>query len=151
MISPMTTTLALLLPAVHLAAAGLWLGCVCTEVVFERALASDPLRLAQLHRRVDAAVELPACLVVLLTGLAMLTLRGRAPWDAWLAAKIALGAVALAANAMCARLVWRRATCAQAGDTQGFATADRRQHRWGAVVLAGLVAALALGLRRLAG
>lgn len=142
----------LLLP-LHLVFVGLWLGCVLTEILFERALLGqghDAQRiLARLHRRVDLAVELPSLLVVLLTG-ALMALR-LPPAGLLLHAKIALGLLAVTANLYCVGLVLRRDRHAAAGDWPAFEAADHRQHRYGAVVLLGLVGALALGLARLAG
>jgi uncharacterized membrane protein len=141
-----------LLP-LHLVSAGLWLGCVLTEVLFERALLGQGREqeriLARLHRRVDLWVELPALLTVLLTGTLMAL---RMPAAGWLLqAKIALGLLAVATNVYCIRLVLRRDRQAATGDWPAFTATDRLQHRAGAVVLLGLVGALALGLARLAG
>lgn len=142
----------LLLLALHLVSAGLWLGCVLTEVLFERALLghgpSHRLILALLHRRVDLWVELPAFSLLLATGL--LLLPPAAP-HVWLSAKIGIGALAIAANVHCVGLVLRRAAAAQSGDWSAFERLDHAQHRWGAVVLLGLLGALALGLWLLAG
>lgn len=137
----------LLFLSLHLVSAGLWLGCVLTEVLFERALLghgpSHRLILAQLHRRVDLWVELPAFLLLLVTGTLMLP---TAAPTLWLSAKIGVGALAIAANAYCVWLVLRRAAAAQRGDWPLFERLDHAQHRWGAVVLLGLLGALALGI-----
>jgi len=81
----------LLLP-VHLVSAGLWLGCVLTEALFERALLGrgrDAERiLARLHKRVDLYVELLALVGVLITGVLMVR---TAPPSMLLHTKIALG------------------------------------------------------------
>lgn len=57
---------------IHLLCAGLWLGCVLTEVLFERALLGqgrDAERtLAALRWRVDVWVEMPAFVAVALLG-----------------------------------------------------------------------------------
>lgn len=136
----------LLLP-LHIAAAGLWLGCVLTEALFERALLgegpSHELTLARLHRRVDQVVEIPAFVAVLVTGGWMFA---HAPASALLAVKVGLGLLAVAANVWCVGLVFRRATAAEQGDWEAFAWLDRRQHRYGAVVLLAVVGALVLGL-----
>jgi len=133
--------------ALHFISAGAWLGCVLTEVLFERALlahgAAERRILAQLHRRVDLVVELPAFAVLLGSGLALLPPAGLAPW---LAAKIGLGALAVTANLVCVALVLRRAQAAQQGNWPLFERLDRAQHRWGALVLLGIVAAMALGV-----
>ncbi len=57
--------------ALHFGFATIWLGCVVTEALFERALLagdrSAHLTLADLHVRVDKFIEVPAILVVLMT------------------------------------------------------------------------------------
>jgi hypothetical protein len=136
----------------HLLCAGAWLGCVLTEALFERALlAQGPAAhrlLAALHVKVDAAVELPAIAGVVGSGLVM---AWRLPaLDAWLAAKIGVGALAVALNLWCVVLVWRRRAQAESGDSAGFAHSDLWQHRWGAGVLLGLMGAAALGAWRVA-
>lgn len=138
------------LSLLHASLAALWLGCVLTEVFFERTLlAAGPAQhrlLAQLHRRVDLWLELPALLGVAVTG--GLLLAGRSGTDALLGWKLAAGIAAVACNLYCVVLVLRRAACAEAGDATGFARLDRAQHRWGAGVLVALLAALTLALLR---
>lgn len=138
----------LLLP-LHLLSAGLWVGCVATELVFERLLADQHAQrstLGELHQRVDWMVELPAAMLTLLTGL-LLWLDG-APSDALLGLKIAAGAVAVVANLWCMRAVLLRARAGAAGDAKAWTLADQDQHRRGSLVVLGLLAALALGLAR---
>lgn len=136
---------------IHVCCAGVWLGCIATEALFERALLgkgrTQEMILAELHKRVDLAVEAPAFVLLLLTGAAMLA---TAAPDALLHAKIGLGAVAVAANLYCIWLVFRRAAAARAGRWDAFARLDHRQHVYGAVVLAGVVLALAAGFARAA-
>ena len=130
---------------VHLVAVGIWLGCVLTEIAVERALAgqgetTDRL-LAVLHRRIDLLVELPAFVVVLVSGGVLLMNAGARPW---LHAKIAAGLLAILANAVCLYWVLRRARAAAGNDGAAFAAADHQQHRWGALVLVALLLALLL-------
>lgn len=140
----------LLLP-LHLLAVGLWLGCVLTEVLFERALlAGGPeqhLSLARLHRRVDLVVEIPAFVLVLASGAFMLAAAVPGPL---LQAKIGFGLLAVAANVGCVRLVLRRAAAADAGRWAEFARLDQLQHKLGAVVMLGILLALACGAYLLA-
>lgn len=65
-------------------------------------------------------------------------------------AKIACGLLAAAANVYCVVLVLRRAAAAGAGRWDEFARLDRRQHKFGALVLLGILAALAIGIDLLA-
>jgi len=136
----------LLLP-IHLAAAGLWLGCVLTEVLFERALLGkgreQELLLAGLHKRVDLVVEMPAFVLVLVSG--TLLLPSAAP-SVLLQAKVAFGLLAIIANAYCVWLVFRRYTQASLGNWVAFERTDHIQHKVGAVVLVGMLAALCIGV-----
>ncbi|MCL1961640.1 MAG: hypothetical protein FWG56_07705 [Desulfovibrionaceae bacterium] len=133
----------------HLTLAGLWVGCVLTEVFFERALLGHGHEqervLAQLHRKVDLWIELPALIGVFLTGGTMLH---RAQRDPWLMGKVACGLLAVLANLYCVYLVLQRARCAQAGQWKAFERIDHAQHRWGAVVLIALLLSLLQGLIR---
>lgn len=135
----------------HLAFAGIWLGCILTETLFERALLGkgreQELILAALHKRVDILVEIPAFLAVLVTGALMFLSTDASPL---LAAKIVIGLLAIGTNIYCVRLVFRRASAANAGRWEEFAHLDHLQHRFGAVVLVAVVAALLIGVYRFA-
>ncbi|HMN82391.1 MAG TPA: hypothetical protein PKA20_21055 [Burkholderiaceae bacterium] len=136
----------------HLCAAGAWIGCVLTEVAFERLLAADgaarrPL-LANLHARVDVLVETPAMLIVAATGASLLARTSATPM---LLAKIICGLLALAANVWCVAVVMARRRAAAASDGQRYEALDRLQHRLGALVVLGLAGALAIGLGLAAG
>lgn len=137
---------------VHLLSAGLWLGCVLTEALFERALLGrgrpQELILAELHKRVDTVVEVPAFLLVLGTGAAMLVSDGG---GVLLQAKIGLGLVAILANVYCVWLVFRRAAAAKRGEWEAFLRIDHKQHLYGTVVLAGILLTAATGIRLAAG
>ena len=142
---------ALLLP-LHLTFVGLWLGCVLTEALFERALLGHgrdkELILSALHRRVDLFIEIPAFVLVLATG--GLLLAGAQP-SGLLHAKLGLALLAVAANVYCVYLVFKRHRLALQGDWQGFEKADHLQHKIGAVVLLGILGALGLGLALFSG
>lgn len=131
----------------HLVFAGIWLGCVLTEALFERALLgsgrAQELILVRLHQRVDRFIEIPAFLIVLATGGLMLL---NSNPDPVLYAKISFGLLAIAANAYCVWLVWRRADAATADDWAEFSRLDHLQHKFGAVVLIGIVLALGIGV-----
>lgn len=141
-----------LLLLAHLVFVGLWLGCVLTEALFERAFLgqgrAQELTLALLHKRVDLFVEIPAFLAVLVTGTLMFS---RAAPSGLLHAKVGFGLLAIAANLWCVVLVFRRAAAASAGQWDRFARLDHLQHKIGAVVLLGMVAALGLGATLAAG
>ena len=135
-----------LLP-LHLASVGIWLGCVITEAIFERALLrkgrAQELILVELHKRVDLIVEIPAFMVVLVTGAAMLSFVNPGPL---LTTKIAFGLLAIATNIYCVWLVFRRARAAHSDQQAEFARLDHLQHKFGAIVLLALVTALAIGV-----
>jgi hypothetical protein len=135
-----------LLP-VHLTSVGLWLGCVLTEALFERALLGHgrdkELILARLHKQVDLFVEIPAIVLVLLTGVALLT---TAPAHSLLHVKIGFALLAIVANAYCVHLVFRREQFASSGQWDEFDAADNAQHKFGAIVLLGILMALTLGM-----
>jgi ABC-type enterobactin transport system permease subunit len=67
------------------------------------------------------------------------------PMTSLLATKIGFGLVAVLVNAYCVLLVFRRLNTAEAGDDAAWAAIDARQHRFGAVVFAAMLIALALG------
>jgi hypothetical protein len=130
----------------HLVFVGIWLGCVLTETLFERALLGkgrdQELILVDLHKRVDLLVEIPAFTVVLVTGFLMFSGAGH---SSLLMTKIGFGLVAVLVNLYCVRLVFQRADAAHSGDWSGFSRYDHLQHRYGAVVLLTIVVALILG------
>lgn len=135
-----------LLLFLHLLFVGIWLGCVLTEALFERALLGKgrefELVLVALHKKVDLVVEIPAFVGVLLTGGWMLSMTPPSPL---LHAKIGFGLLAIVANTYCVWLVFARARAAQAGQWERFAALDHRQHMFGAVVLLGLLGAASVG------
>ncbi len=132
----------------HLISASVWLGCVLTEALFERALLGRgrefEYTLAALHWRVDVLIELPALALVALSGGWLLWSQPSWPAVWWF--KFGAGVLAVAANLACIRLVWLRRKKADAGDWVGFARIDAALHRWGAVVALGLLLALGLGV-----
>ncbi|MBB4866252.1 putative membrane protein [Pseudomonas nitritireducens] len=134
---------------IHVTAAGLWLGCVLVEIVFERRLAAleQWSLLASLHDRVDRWIELPALAAVGLTGAWLLypqLIRGSL--SGWLWAKLVFAALAILANLYCAALVFRRWRLAESGDMPGLRRVDQLQHKVGALVLLGLLGALGCAL-----
>lgn len=137
--------------ALHLLSVGVWIGCILVEVLFEHAIPKDgdlARIVARLHAKVDLAVEVPAFLATLLTGMALLR---RTDLDGPMLAKVAAGVLAVAINAVCVRLVLRRDRAAARGDAAAFQAADRRQHAVGGLLVAVLAVPLAIGLARAAG
>jgi len=60
--------------------------------------------------------------------------------------KIGFGLLAIVANIYCVWLVFRRAKAAAANDWERFAHLDHLQHKVGATVLVGIIAALGIGI-----
>jgi len=131
----------------HILFIGLWLGCVLTEALFERALLGRgreyELVLADLHKRVDVWIEIPAFVAVVVTGGVLFA---RAAPGAWLNIKVALGLLAVLTNGVCVGLVFARAKAAHSGNWERFDHLDHVQHKLGAVVLIALLGALVVGL-----
>ena len=131
----------------HILFIGIWLGCVLTEALFERALLgqgrAQELLLADLHKRVDVWIEIPAFAAVVVTGGTLLT---HAAPSAWLNLKVALGLLAVLTNGVCVGLVFSRAKAAHMGNWEHFDRLDHVQHKLGAVVLLALLGALGVGL-----
>ena len=138
--------ISVLLP-IHLIFVGIWLGCVITEALFERALLgkgrAQELILVELHKKVDLVVEIPAFVAVVVTGL--LLYQASSP-SALIYIKIILGVVAVLTNIYCVVLVFQRASAANRGDWQKFESLDSKQHQYGTVVLVSMLLALVIGV-----
>ncbi len=137
-----------MIQTLHVLLVGAWIGCVLVAALFERALLGrgpeQLLLLARLHWKVDKAVVLPLLGAAVATGLKILP---PGPMDGVTKAKLACAALAVFANLYCIVLVRLRLRMAEAGAWDLFAVIDRRQHQIAAVVLLGLLGAVALGLR----
>ncbi|MDK9695022.1 MAG: hypothetical protein OEL76_01365 [Siculibacillus sp.] len=133
---------------VHILAAGLWLGCLATEILFEKAMAADAAVrgfVSELHDRVDRFVEGPAFVSTFASG-AWLALD--AVWTAALVAKVAAGLAAVGLNVWCLKIVLERADAARAGRWDEWERIDRRQHVVGTAVTLLSIAAAGLALAR---
>ena len=134
---------------IHALLAGAWIGCVLVEALFERALLGSgrdkELILARLHRKVDLYIEGPLLAGVVVTGAMMVSMM---PIDGLLKAKLAFAVTAILANIWCIWLVRLRLGHAEAGRWEEFERVDHSQHRWGAVVMIGLLGAATIGLWR---
>jgi hypothetical protein len=129
----------------HILAAFVWLGCVLAESVIERAGdGSEIIRrfVSQAHWRIDLIVEIPAFVIVLLTGA---HLAFAFPFTPAIAGMTIAGLVAVGLNLHCVGLVRRRLKAAEAGDYARWLELDHRQHLYGAIVLIAILVALAFG------
>jgi hypothetical protein len=128
----------------HVIFAGVWLGCILVEAVFEHG--SGPqmrLYISKLHWSVDKAIEIPAFLGVGVTG--GLLFLGQAQMTPLLWTKAAFGAAAILLNVICVWIVRVRLAHALSGNDAAWLRWDYWQHKLGGVVLAGLVIALGIG------
>ena len=134
--------------AFHFGFATIWLGCVITEALFERALLagdrSAHLTLSDLHVRVDKFIEIPAILVVVVTGVWMWL--NATPTSTSFYVMLVAGLIAIVANFYCVLLVFKRRDAAHLECWDEFDRLDLLQHKIGAIVLFGLLVALASGV-----
>lgn len=96
---------------VHLAAVILWFGSAAADIVLEFTLKGEKERRAQLalirlHSRIDQAMESPAIILTILTGIVLIMFGGR--WEPLVAAKILCGMIAAGANLYCVKVVMDR-------------------------------------------
>jgi small-conductance mechanosensitive channel len=131
----------------HILFCGIWVGCILTEALFERALLGSGREnhklLSDLHKEVDLLIEIPAFIGVIFTGIYLLL---SSPISALLIAKIMFGAIAVFANIYCVKLVLDRVRFAAASEWDRFDSADHMQHKIGAVVLVGVLTAASIGI-----
>src|SRR5512141_156882 len=136
------------LTAIHLTFAALWIGCILTEALFERALLAGDrashLQLAQLHARVDLLVEIPAFVGVLLTGI-ILSTQAHSGSIAFMT-MVLCGLGAIIANLYCVWLVFQRRSAAVHADWVRFDRLDHLQHKVGALVQLFALVALIAGI-----
>ena len=133
---------------VHILAVGIWLGCLATEIFFEKRMEAEAgarLFVSHLHDRVDRFVEGPAFVVTAATGAWLVR---DATWTPLLAAKVGLGGAAILFNIWCLKIVFDRAAAASAGRWDDWAAIDRLQHKVGGLVTVLLIAAAVVALVR---
>ena len=133
----------------HILAVGLWLGCLATEIFFEKLMERDEsarVFVSQLHDRVDRFVEGPAFVV---TGVTGFILAQDTVWTPALIAKVGFGIAAILLNVWCVKIVVDRAAAAQEGRWPDWARIDRLQHKVGGLVAVLLVAATVTAIARL--
>lgn len=134
----------------HIQATGIWVGCAAVEVLFEKFFQHNENKetktlLAKLHYYVDLFVELPASLIVALTGTKMLLEYGSHP-EKVLAAKVVFGSSAFLMNLGCFYYVYQRLQAALSNDWEEYDRQDKLQHRIGKGVVHSLIVALGLGM-----
>jgi len=127
---------------IHLIAAGTWAGSIAAEAMLE--ITSDQ---AKPHARRVRILAIPAILVALFTGIAMLH---QATWDALLVVKVALAAVAMLLHAVAAFTARRQRQCLDAHDMAGHERFNRWRERLGIGCMVCLAGAAAIGGLRMA-
>jgi hypothetical protein len=132
----------------HILAVGIWLGCLATEIFFEKLMERDEsarLFVSLLHDRVDRFVEGPAFVA---TGLTGFVLALDAAWTPVLIAKVGFGLAAILLNVWCVKIVVDRAVAAREGRWTDWAGIDRSQHKVGGLVAVLLIAATVTAIAR---
>lgn len=133
---------------VHVLALGAWIGCIATETVVEHAVRRDSERdyVASVHWPIDLYVETPAFVLVALSGVVLFSTAAR---DGMLFLKVGIGLLAVACNAVCVYVVWRRRAARALGDDAAYRRLDDLQHKLGAALVVLIVVTLALGAYRI--
>jgi hypothetical protein len=133
----------------HLLALGIWIGCVATETIVEHSVRDDAARdyVARVHWPIDLYVEVPAFVLVSLSGF---MLWRQAQPDVMLSIKVAAGSLGVLANIACVCIVWARARARAKCNAAGYRRLDDAQHKFGAVLVLLLATALGLGIYRAA-
>ncbi len=130
----------------HLIFIGIWVGCVLTEALFERALLGKgrdkEIILCALHKKVDIFIEVPAFIIVAITGAILSSSTNFTPL---ILTKITFGILAILVNIYCVFLVFKRADSAKAENWINFEKLDHLQHKAGALVLMFQVFAIICG------
>ena len=128
----------------HLLGIGIWMGVVGAEFAIEYAGMRDQesrIRAAELHYWTDLWVELPAFVIVLVTGALMLTDQHL---EGLFLAKVIFGLLTIAFNIVCVYAVVKRHQSAVRGDVEGMDRADRVLRRTTGIIPSFLIA-FALG------
>jgi hypothetical protein len=136
-----------MLRSAHFAFAGIWLGCVITQYIVERALGSSGddfrLRLSQLNWKIAAFVEAPAFTGVLVTGAYTLAM----PHGVGLAFQVMLTA-GLLTIFLAVFKVWLVFKCRSAALTEKWAAHGKLiyfQRMLGVLVLLGVLLSIIAG------
>lgn len=129
----------------HILAIGIWIGVVGAEFVIEFAgMKSQEARLAasRLHYLTDIWIEVPAFLVVLVTGFLMLTPE---QMSGLFLVKVIFGLLAVALNAVCVFAVFKRQKHAERGNVAGMDSVEPLM-KFGGLIIPVFLFAFGLGL-----
>ena len=131
--------------ALHILGIGIWIGVVGAEFAIEAAGTRDDesyVAASKLHYTTDIWIEIPAFLLVLTTGLAMLTEQHLSGLFLW---KIIFGLLAIGFNVICVYAVFKRRNYALSQDLKGMKATESIM-KIGAGIIPTFLAALFLGI-----
>lgn len=133
--------------SLHIMSAGIWGGCIATEVLLEKFLAGHGKEvnklLAKVHYYADLVIEMPASIICYTTGLKLLI--GRAP-SKFVHSMAGLGAAALAFNIACFYNVHKRYQASLTNNWDEFEKHDKLQYRVGKGAVYSFLLAFGLSL-----
>ena len=135
-----------LLLQIHLFAVAFWLGVVAVEYLLEQSRAqshNQGFTVARLHRKIDLLFEMPAFLVVLITGILLFE---PARFEGLYAVKVVAGAVAVLGNILCLVPVLRRRAAADKEDLGDVIAQSRLIDRISLTAIPAGLVALACGV-----
>ena len=134
----------------HVSAIGVWIGCIATEAIVEHSVGTGTDRdyVAAVHWPIDVYVEIPAFILVTISGAALWR---AVPSDGAVALMAVAGLLAAGCNVACVWVVRARRQARRNADASAYERLDHLQHRLGAVLGVLIAAALGLGIYRLAG
>ena len=134
-----------LLLSLHLLALGIWIGVVAAEFVIEFDGMKDDvsyIKAAKFHFVTDIWIEIPAFMIVLLTGVLMM--KGHHLEGLFLI-KVIFGVLAVGFNIVCVYAVFRRRQYAMIGDIQGMRSTNPVM-RLGSMIIPTFLVAFFLGM-----
>lgn len=135
-----------LLLQIHLFAVAFWLGVVAVEYLLEQSRAqsrNQGFTVARLHRKIDLLFEMPAFLVVLITGILLFE---PARFEGLYAVKVVADAVAVLGNMLCLVPVLRRRAAADKEDLGDVIAQSRLIDRISLTAIPAGLVALACGV-----
>lgn len=104
------------LPTIHVCVFCFWLGIIAVETLIERQRfmgRQETLNAAQYHYQIDVYLEVPAFIILLLTGMMMLDPN---QLSGWYLVKVICGVMAVGINAWCVLPVIQRKNAADVGN-----------------------------------
>ncbi|MEH6549348.1 MAG: hypothetical protein V7711_15580 [Pseudomonadales bacterium] len=135
-----------ILLSIHLLAIGIWIGVVAAEFAIEfDGLKDSPslIKASKLHYLTDIWVEIPAFVVVFVTGAFMITEKHLAGLFLY---KVIFGVLAIIFNGVCVYAVFKRKGYAVSGDIDGMISTDPAMRLGGAGFIPSFLVAFGIGI-----